>query len=254
LIVTIVAYKRPELLAKLLESISQADLKHVADVIVSCDHHTDEMYTQMRIAWEKSFPSNFASSILHQKKRLGIHNHQRWLYDWAIGWMERSAEIVALEEDCIVSPDTFNLAHWALSQTGYKFLNLAGHSGDDPNVVGEDNILRSSYAWAFTRDFWRELEPYWNGKIRLPYGWDWQVTHLCYREQWRSLTPAMPRAMNTGRENGTYETPATYDRDRAGQGEICRVVPAPESYTLVKREKEAYTEPLPDWVREEMAP
>lgn len=259
MIVTIVAYKRPELLARLLESIAEADLQHVRNVVISCDHHSDEMYEQMVKVWQKAFTSDFGSSIIKQPARLGIHNHQRWLYTEAAYEHAQSDQIVALEEDCVVSPDAFNLAHWSLQQPGYKFVNLS-HNGRKQVIaqevaesrVHEDHEFRSSYAWAFTRDFWRELEPQWNGKTRAPYGWDWQVNYLCYREGWKCLTPEVPRAMNTGREGGTYETPETYDRDRTDIV-ICQTVP--HMYSLVRGNQGlGIVRETPEWVKEEMRP
>jgi len=261
-IVTIVAYKRPELLNKLLESIAKADLQHVDNVVISCDYHSPEMYERMVEVWQKAFASDFGSSIICQHKRLGIHNHQRWLYNHTYS----DSDVVALEEDCAVSPDTFNMAHWALQQPGYKFVNL-GRPKDlilqgtcqplskPEERLYEDYEFRSSYAWAFTKDFWRELEPQWNGKIHAPYGWDWQVNYLCYREKWKCLTPEVPRAMNTGRERGTYETPDTYDRDRTGVV-ICQA--SPYMYSLVRgnwsNEQAISDRDLPEWVKEEMRP
>lgn len=253
MIVTIVAYKRPELLARLLESISKADLTHVSNVVISCDRHSDEMYEKMVNVWTKAWKrQSLKLPIIQQEKRLGIHNHQRWLYNNVF-----SESIVALEEDCVVSSDAFNMAHWALRQPGYKFVNLSGGPGPsaDDNAdtfVQEDNQFRSSYAWAFTRDFWRELAPQWNGKTRQPYGWDWQVNYLCWREGWKCLTPEISRAMNTGREGGTYETPETYDRDRTGVV-ICQTVP--HMYSLVRgNQGSGVVRELPEWVKEEMRP
>ena len=261
-IVTIVAYKRPELLKQCLDSVVAADLYQVTDIWVSCDWHSKEMRQRMYDVdtYSTDLPINFT----FQTQRFGIHNHQRLLYTDAAG---ESNEICALEEDCVVSPDTFNMAHWALQQPGYKFVNL-GHDNKLnlrtqpapglPTVdsfIWEDNQFRSSYAWAFTKDFWRELEPQWNGKIRAPYGWDWQVNYLCYREKWKCLTPEVPRAMNTGREGGTYETPDTYDRDRTGVV-ICQA--SPYMYSLVRgnwsTEQVTSDRELPEWVKEEMRP
>lgn len=260
MIVTVVAYKRPELLAKLLESISKADLTHVDRVLVSCDWHSDEMYQRMyRVFNDTIYPSREMSShIIKQRSRLGIHNHQRWIYNWVAGPNGYADQVVALEEDCIISPDAFNLAHWALQQSGYKFVNLSHNNLFKGDISGrgkylvEDNQFRSSYAWAFTRDFWHELEPQWNGKTRQPYGWDWQINYLCYREGWKCLTPEVSRAMNTGREEGTYETPETYDRTRTGVV-ICQTVP--HMYSLVRgNQGSGVVTEMPEWVKEEMRP
>jgi hypothetical protein len=254
MIVTIVAYKRPELLKQCLDSVVAADLSHVTDIWVSCDWHSEEMRQRMYAV--DTYSINLPINFEFQTKRFGIHNHQRLLYnDAVIG----ANEICALEEDCVVSPDIFNLAHWALQQPGYKFVNL-GHDGkldlrgDDSIApeyfLWEDTQFRSSYAWAFTRDFWRELEPQWNGKIRQPYGWDWQVNYLCWREKWKCLTPEVSRAANTGREQGTYETPDTWDAGRKGVV-ICQSVP--HLYSVVSSQTKTDVE-MPGWVVEEMRP
>jgi hypothetical protein len=256
MIVTIVAYKRPELLARLLESVMQADLTHVECISISCDRHSDEMYQKMCKVCEDVFwrhqnvPTyrHWRAVWREQVVRLGIHNHQRWLYNTALGM-----QICALEEDCVVSPDIFNMAHWALQQPGYKFVNLARpvnwpvelslqRIADMPSAerLHEDHEFRSSYAWAFTRDFWRELEPQWNGKMRQPYGWDWQINYLCYREGWKCLTPEVARA---------YETPDIRDANRAG-ATICQTVP--HLYSVVSSQTSRESVELPGWVVEEM--
>jgi hypothetical protein len=244
--VTITAYKRPELLRRCLESIAKADLSPILQIFIQLDFHSIET-TERMIAELNPFVRKFRHDVISVgchplRDRWGIANTTRAAYRCNDGW------ICAIEEDTTVSPDAFLYAEWALKQ-GYSFVNLCSHQtplGIDPTKVHEDNELRGGYGWAFTRKFWEYLEPRWNGKNHAPYGWDWNVTYLCYREKWRVLTPEVSRVRHTGREGGTYMTPATFDATRQ---HVCDTVP--EKYEIVKHELD-YTPP--DWVQAEMVP
>ena len=263
MIITVTVYKRPELLKRCLQSIQHAlfPRNSTVKIIVSCDWHSQDMTERMSsVIQESSRPTN---GVYH-KKRLGVANHPRWLFNYCANEFQykKHKTIVALEEDTIVSPDCFLLADWALRQKEYQFVNLwhpiywsipinwesqpEGTIAD--SRVHEDIELRSPFGWAFTTEFWRELEPQWNGKIRSPYGWDWQLSHLCYRENWRCLTPEVPRVYNTGREGGTYDTPDNWDATQRDVV-ICSVVP--NKYGLYKHSN-LDSSPIPGWVQEEM--
>ena len=261
MIVTVTAYKRPELLSRCLEFIVTADVSPVSHVCISCDWHSNEMYDRMFVACHNILPRNFPFTITKHDKRLGVANHPRWVFNRNY----TDDAICALEEDTIVSPDCFTFADWALRQPGYQFVNLApgpnfshqpkifgGLHDNDFEFVHEDWELRSPYGWAFTPAFWRELEPQWNGKIREPYGWDWQLSHLCYREGYRCLTPEVARVYNTGRENGTYDTPGNWD---ATQRDVvlCQAAPCSIQYKLITHQRPE-PENWPEWVKFEVRP
>jgi hypothetical protein len=258
LTVTITAYKRPELLERLLESMLDADLGPVRRVILSCDKYTDDYYERMRKVFEwfgycaqNRFPDLW-TEIFHLTRRLGVANHPRWLYNTVV--RSGATGIIALEEDTIVAPDCFRFAEWGLIQCkdNTKFVNLADHHikgmSNNSSVASMDLELRSPYGWAFSRDFWQELEPLWNGKIREPYGWDWQLTHLSYREGWLSITPDVARVYNTGREGGTYDTPETYDAAMCNV-KLCDAFP--DEYRLHVHARQG---DVPEWVWREMQP
>jgi hypothetical protein len=250
--VTITAYKRPGLLRRCLESIAKADLSPVGNLFVQLDYHSPTMTEQM-LKEAMSFRSKLAelgvfTNGMKTADRRGIANITRAAYACAFE-DNADAAICAIEEDTTVSPDAFLFAEWALKQQPYAFVNLCSHQtplGSDPTKVHEDNELRGGYGWAFTREFWEYLDPRWNGKNHAPYGWDWNVTYLCYREKWRVLTPEVSRVRHTGREGGTYTTPATFD---ATPQHVCDTVP--EKYEIVKHELD-YRQPA--WVQAEMAP
>jgi len=246
--VTIVAYKRPELLRQCLESIAKADLSPVDRFVFALDYHNADTMEQMAAVIRDYHPNRILYRTVQQFDRLGVANNTRAAYN--AGFSVHGDEIVALEEDVTVAPDVFVFAQkmlqWSRFAPGYHFVNLCSHQtplGSDPTKVHEDNELRGGYGWAFTREFWAYLEPRWNGKNRAPYGWDWNVSYLCYREKWRVLTPEVSRVAHTGRE-GTYCTPQWFD---AHPQQVCTVTP--ERYELVKHELD-YT--LPEWVQAEM--
>ncbi|HKT90138.1 MAG TPA: hypothetical protein VJQ59_16955 [Candidatus Sulfotelmatobacter sp.] len=247
MIVCVTAYKRPGLLRLCLQSILAAKKPDgFQGVMVSADWHSSDMAEQMYQVCESFEDAQFDM----QSCRMGIANNTRHLINRAT---EHSYKIVALEEDSFISPDALLYASWALRQDGYVFANL--HSKMDGSyrsidAVHEDNELRGAFGWAFNRGAWRsQLEPHWNGKIRAPYGFDWQITHLCYREKWKVLTPEISRVRNTGREMGTYDTPENWDRTQKDV-KICESIP--DKYRLVDHPDLSWSPP--DWVQEEMRP
>jgi hypothetical protein len=251
MIVTITAYKRPALLQRCLESIAcAASPGRPFSVLVSLDYHSKEMHERMSDAVADSELTGV--QIIRHGARAGVANHPRWVFNTVVRLGHK--RIVALEEDTIVAPDVFLFADWALGQREFQFVNLADHKRKQVMFhtatmrVHVDWELRSPYGWAFTAGFWHALEPEWNGKIRLPYGWDWQLSHLCYREGWRSLTPEVARVYNTGREEGTYDTPDNWDRTQKDV-RLCDEIPG--RYEIVRAG--ARPDP-PDWVKEEMRP
>ena len=248
--VTITAYKRPELLRRCLESVAKADISPVTDIIVSLDYASNRTTDEM-VAVVREYRSFFASHDIYWEvdrpcDRKGVANNTRHAYDLAFS--DRPIEFCcAIEEDTTVAPDAFVFAGEMLAcHKEYRFVNLCSHQtplGTDPTKVHEDNELRGGYGWAFTRDFWEYMEPRWNGKNRAPYGWDWYVTYLCYREKWEVLTPEVSRVMHTGRE-GTYCTPAWFDEHPQ---RVCDVIP--ERYEIVKHDLDWRQ---PQWVQDEM--
>lgn len=245
----IMAYKRPPLLKACLESIMEADKQHIGSIQISCDHHSIDMENRMRDVYESVASSmGVYTAFQQQPKRLGPANHLRRM----ISCDPSPGPFVVLEEDTIVSPDVFNYAYWALQQP-CQFVNLGGLAmSSDPHVAYQDWLLRSPYGWAFTRHFWATVEPYWNGKIREPYGWDWQVNHLCYREGWTCITPAISRVYNTGREEGTYDTPENWDAERKDVVICHESTDNISNYVLVSNGARPAQTDWPQWVKKEM--
>src|ERR1700693_2742106 len=82
MIVTITAYKRPELLARCLASIVAADLRPVIGVLVSLDHHSSQMSQNMaEVFWRYAGKLPSGTTLLHQGKRLGVANHPRAVFN-----------------------------------------------------------------------------------------------------------------------------------------------------------------------------
>lgn len=253
--VTITAYRRPNLLRQCLESIANADLSPVTEVILSLDFYDGPTICAMVDAFREFLREMplIECRWFQRFGRYGVANNTRAAYQEAVKY---NAEVIcALEEDTTVAPDAFLYADWALRDMAgkvyqqYAFVNLCSHQdplGTDPTKVHEDNQLRGGYGWAFTRQFWEYLEPRWNGKNRAPYGWDWNVTHLCYREQWTVLTPEVSRVRHIGREDGTYMTPAIFD---ATPQRLCEVTP--ERYKIVRHELDWRQ---PTWISDELKP
>ena len=70
MIVTVTAYKRPELLERCLESLTNADLRLVTGVLVSLDHHSEQMTEDMKEAfWTYEHKLPKGTTLLHQVER-----------------------------------------------------------------------------------------------------------------------------------------------------------------------------------------
>jgi len=245
LTIAITCYKRPELLKGLLESIAQADLTHVVRFVVSVDWHSDEMFMRMCDVFRQSVGDLGARGcrLCKQAYRLGIHNHNRWLINEAFN-AHKAEAVVMLEEDCVVAPDALNFAWWALQQNG-AIVNLGGKWSDGVRHAVRGTHLIESAGWAVTRENWQQIEPYWNGKMRMPVGWDWSLSYLCYVRGWDTIDPLVARVKNVGRTNGTYQTAADYDLDRAN---VVLATGIPKEYTLLEGEPDRT---WPEWVKEE---
>lgn len=214
--ITIAAYRRPEYLAQVLNSLSAA-LEYCPEfkpdrIILGIDLGGD-----LEIVPSEDWP--FPAEIIRWPEHLGVNEHPRRLLQYA--FMELGSDFnLHLEDDTVLSPDALRLAMW-FQRTPNPASTLSLYSAS--KAVAENEIVRyrqdfGGWGWATTRAVWlRLLAPYWNYKRDLPIGWDWSISKLMAEKGLRAMEPSLSRVRNIGREKGTYQTPAGYDRDFAGQ-------------------------------------
>jgi hypothetical protein len=213
--ITIAAYRRPEYLAQVLESLKVA-LEYCPEfnpqhIILGVDPGGGG--TQIPA------PVKIAVDPIYWPEHLGVNEHPRRLLQYA--FMELDSDFnLHLEDDTVLSPDALRLAMW-YQKWGYEALTLSLHSHSRDH--GGRNSVRvvkqfGAWGWACSRHVWtRWLSHYWNYKREFPIGWDWSISELMEEESLHSLTPVLSRVRNIGREKGTYQTPEGYDQDFAGQ-------------------------------------
>lgn len=212
--ITIAAYRRPEYLRHVLDSLGAA-MKYCPEfnperIVLGMDHGGEES-----LAW--TAPSSI--EIVRWLEHLGVNEHPRRLLQYA--FMELGSDFnLHLEDDTVLSPDALRLAMWfQRTPNDAMTLSLYGASKDfsEPNKLRHRSDF-GAWGWATSRAAWlRLLAPYWNYKRDLPIGWDWSISKLMAEKGLRAMEPAISRVRNIGREKGTYQTPEGYDRDFAGQ-------------------------------------
>lgn len=142
----------------------------------------------------------------------------------------RSDYNVLVEDDAVLSPDALLLANWFYSMHGfpqdkYTLLSLCNHRdfgpsqtaiASDPSYLAESLHITSPFACGFTKWQWPFIKASWNCKTKFPTGWDWSLSFAMRLERRRAIHPVLSRCQNIGRENGTNETPQTFDKTQLG--------------------------------------
>jgi len=211
--ITIAAYRRPEYLQQVLESLTEAE-RYCPEfkpdhIIIGIDSGTG-----LEVHADES-----DIEVIYWPEHLGVNEHPRRLLQYA--FMELGSDFnLHLEDDTVLSPDALRLAMW-FQRTPTPAITLSLYSPS--KAVAENEVVRyrqdfGAWGWCCTRAVWlRLLAPYWNYKRDLPIGWDWSISKLMAEKGLRAIEPALSRVRNIGREKGTYQTPEGYDRDFAGQ-------------------------------------
>jgi len=217
--ITVAAYRRPEYLRQVLDSLAVA-LRNCpewpdANVLVSIDPGADS-------ARVYDIACSFRWPVILWQEHMGVNEHPRRLLQ--VAFNELNSEFnLHLEDDTVLSPDAIRLAYWYSEQRHAESdlgLCLYAHSLDlaavDPAALYRSPDF-SAWGWGCTNYKWlRYLAPYWNHKRSLPIGWDWSISDTMRAFNLRIVAPELSRVKNIGRENGQYQTPEGYDRDFAG--------------------------------------
>jgi hypothetical protein len=162
-------------------------------------------------------------TVIQCEDNHGIDWHNAWCFD-AMFQGGSTDFNVAVEDDCILSPDALELATWFyedLQRDKYLFCSLGKNSKDPldatvPEKLDEYPGLASPHAWCFTRSAWDQMRPSWNSKTETPTGWDWSLAMEMYLHGWKALAPQLARALNIGRQ-GVHSHPEWFDANMVGQ-------------------------------------
>jgi len=247
LLVTMTAATRPAYTVRAIRAVRYAGYR--GPILISVDHLGEESDRVLDAIEAEAQKSRLEIATRVNKPALGLWGPQNnaWsVYDWA--FEERGAEaILAIEDDCILSPDAGELCEWFIRRvswpypshsfkgvggtceicgyarrvTGphqagdedYLFLSLANNTpseGGRPLDLWESIHVNSPWAWCFTLDAWRKIRRRWNSKTTAPIGWDWSLQYNMNLNHWRSLVPALARAKNVGLQGSSTNADRWY--------------------------------------------
>lgn len=137
---------------------------------------------------------------------------------------------VLIEDDAVVTPDALVLADWFFEKYGhplsdYLLLGMCNHRDfgtpranmpDHPQYLAEALHIPSPFAFAMSNHQWPFVKATWHMKKKYPVGWDWSLSMAMRMSRRKCLHPVLSRCKNIGREDGTNETPATFDQTQVG--------------------------------------
>jgi len=222
--ITVAAYNRPELLAKLLTSL-KGQLLSLNDyrLFIRIDGGGDHFREVKRVAHGADFMD---ADIFYPQQNEGIILNTYRLME-RVFEREGADWNVYLEDDFVLSPDAFNLVEWYIEHSeelkategvediGAYCLCRLWESGDPDEVY----LARAFVGWGFLMDGhqWQGYaQPAWCNAQEL-WGYDrmWDTSLANYiRVQGPDIYnafPALSRITNTGRM-GTHFTAQKYDR------------------------------------------
>ncbi len=233
--VALVLCRRPDLVQGCVEAlINCQDLREFDSLLLSVDGGFVESKEVAKRAEACALAISDSGlidcDVVARGPNLGVAMHPLACLRWA--FEEKGSDLhVQVEDDGVLKPDALRLALWF---HGYKarfcqeavLLGMCNHRDfgrgqhpeipNDPSIVAEAAHIPSPFAWATTRDEWEFLERWWDFKKVIPYGWDWSLSMAMRLEKRIALHPVLSRCQNVGRENGSHESPESFDQSQLG--------------------------------------
>jgi len=219
--ITVAAYNRPGLLAKLLKSLEE-QIRSLADykLYIRIDAGGNQFENVKQVALGVDFMD---VDVLYPKRNEGCIINTYKLMEWVFEW-GRADWNVYLEDDFILSPDAFNLVEWyieyseelkkGIEDIGAYCLCRLRESGDPEKIY----LSRAFVGWGFLMNEhqWRTYaKPAWCNAKKL-WGYDrmWDNSVADYIRTCGATVhnafPELSRITNTGRV-GTHFTARKYD-------------------------------------------
>lgn len=221
--ITIAAYNRPALLAKMLRSLKEqmwplTDYK----LYIRIDAGGKLFEKVKRVAQGVDFVN---TDVFYPEQNEGCIMNTYRLMEWVFEWWEADWNVY-LEDDFILSPDAFNLVEWYIAHAeeikaargiediGAYCLCRLRESGDPEKIY----LSRAFVGWGFLMDGhqWRTYaKPAWRSAKKL-WGYDrmWDNSIADYIRTCgatiHNAFPELSRITNTGRV-GTHFTARKYD-------------------------------------------
>jgi hypothetical protein len=222
LAITMTAWRRPEYTLRALRAVNNVDQESSLPLYGLVDRFEEQPFDSDRTFSVGESTTGFWDQAAQHIGLWGKRNVQYLLYEKAFAAKTTDA-ILAIEDDCILAPDSISLCHWFLSLpncSDFLFLSLANcnraetTNGRELEIV-ESVRLDSPWSWCFTRAAWQQIKPEWQRKTQKPTGWDWSLTYSMAIHKWKALNPVLPRAKNIGRDFGANGGAGIFDETLA---------------------------------------
>ncbi len=261
--VALIAYKRPGYLKRAVQALvnCQGYENTVSEVVCSVDDVTGAgtcCYEELCGAMS-SGPVDDGPlwSVNGQRSRRGIVGNTILAMKMCF---DRGAEnVLMLEDDAVLKPDALRLCEWFCDQQFEDVLgfSLAAHGdkggvklNEHPGSIAEYNFLTCPFAYVVQRKHWPFLLKNWCCKDYHPCGWSWSMTYAARFASLRFMSPWLSRCENIGREDGTNESPTSWDLSQKGHnfsdGSYCG------PYEIVKRLTPRELKEADDWMQTEI--
>lgn len=214
--ILLLAYQRPEVLAKSIVSLEKARRANISELIVVFQEGDSSVNSQIEgIDWIRkrifrtSYPANISSA-----KSINSNIH----LGFAESFKDPNCDyVVVIEDDICVSKDFFEFIYSVYSQNyaNKKFRGINGFSGIPRELTSYENYGKYRYGvgwgWVLTRESWNSLKKFWTGSEEQH--WDGLVEP--YFRTGYIVAPGMSRIQNIGFGNSATHTRAENDLEVA---------------------------------------
>lgn len=234
--ITLVAHRRPQYLARVLESIAANDTQGYSLVAVLDGGPVDNSAEcQALLENFKAMPK----IIYRPTENLGVNYANRYVYRKALEL--GSVMNVAVEDDTPLAPDCLAMVNWWVARAGHEereYLDRCARGGGGCSFFGDrwlmncfsksldrrnQNLVTSSncnaifcpWVWAASRPVIENLIADRNWMCDEN-GWDWSINLALNNDpilkpHTTIVEPVVSRSSNIGRLNGAHYTPELFD-------------------------------------------
>lgn len=198
--VTLPAFNRPRYLEHTLNSLSKNNLLGFDIMYINIDSKNEEV-----IDLCKSI--NFIQTDIRiNETTLGVRRNPFDVINRAFD--NGSSFNVHIEDDILLSKDTFDLARWYfenIPEDKYLLLNFCNYFNDSKNlpnkVVEYDEFIAIGFCF-FAFSWYQFIKPFWFKdhiiKKSKNVGWDWTVRDVIRKYNLKTLTSLIPRVEHIG--------------------------------------------------------
>jgi hypothetical protein len=213
--ISITGNNRPEYLKRVVDSIKKNDYTQFDLLCFFLEPNCPE---NIKIADSVNFIKTY-TQVNHQK--LGVRKNP---YNALKTVFEFGSEFnVYLEDDSILSPDSFDLANFYFNlSTKDKYIACAFFNMFKANPSKKTQLFAeqelSALGFCLFKENWNKwFSKYWfDDKISVEQkiggiGWDWSIRAMMKKYNLKVLTPFLNRSQHIGRNKGTHCSPECHD-------------------------------------------